>query len=130
MGDAITVESGICFNILFRNKKSNINLDATIFIFSLDDICLFETGCIISSDYDSKNGIYKVRGRVPSYTLNAGSYKVNLIFGENQSYILWRMNDIVSFDVENTLTDRGLNMNVPPGFLRPRVNWEFNLVQN
>jgi lipopolysaccharide transport system ATP-binding protein len=123
-GELMTVESGIQFRILFRNKKPNINLDATIFVFSLDDTCMFETGCIISSNSDSRNGNYKVNGTIPPYTLNAGTYKINLIFGENQAYVLWRMNDIVSFDVENTLSDRGSNMNVPPGYLRPQVKWE------
>jgi lipopolysaccharide transport system ATP-binding protein len=127
-GSVITVESGIRFSLLFRNKKAGTNLDATFFVFSLDDTCLFETGCIISKNYDSKEGTYKVCGVIPSFTLNAGSYKVNLIFGENQAYVIWKMNDIVSFEIENTLSDRGLNLNIPPGYLRPKVEWEFGLI--
>jgi hypothetical protein len=96
----------------------------------MDNTCLFETGCIISNNSDSQVGVYKVSGILPSFTLNAGSYKVNLIFGENQAYVLWKMNDIVSFDVENTLSDRGSNVNLPPGYLRPKVQWDFNLVNN
>jgi lipopolysaccharide transport system ATP-binding protein len=130
LGDSITIESGIRFCLLFRNKRPNINLDATIFVFTLDDACLFESGCIISKNSDARPGIYKVTGTVPSFTLNAGSYKVNLIFGENQTYVLWRMNDIVFFDVENTFSDRGYNMNVPPGYLRPRIEWKSGLTQN
>jgi lipopolysaccharide transport system ATP-binding protein len=127
-GSMLTVESGLRFNLVFKNKKPGINLDATIFIFAMDDTCLFETGCIITSKTDAKNGIYNIKGMIPSYTLNAGTYKMNLIFGENQAYVLWRMNDIISFDIENTLADRGLNMSVPPGYLRPKVDWEINFM--
>jgi lipopolysaccharide transport system ATP-binding protein len=129
-GIDITVESGISIDILFKNKKQGINLDATIFVYALDDTCLFEAGCIISSNSDSKKGVYRVNACVPPFTLNAGTYKINLIFGENQAYVLWRMNDIVSFDVENTLSDRGLNLNVPPGYLRPQIKWDYSFLQN
>jgi lipopolysaccharide transport system ATP-binding protein len=123
-GKTISVESGIEIDLKFRNKKIGINLDATIFLLAMDDTCLFEGGCIIANNSDARDGTYRINGVIPSYTLNAGTYKMNLIFGENQAYVLWRMNDIVSFDVENTLSDRGSNMNIPPGYLRPKINWK------
>jgi lipopolysaccharide transport system ATP-binding protein len=129
-GKGITVESGIQFNILFLNKKPNINLDTTILVFALDDTCLFESGCIISKDSDSEAGVYKVCAFIPPFTLNSGSFKVNLVFGENQAYVLLKVNEVVTFDVENTLSDRGSNLNVPPGYFRPNIEWEFRLIQN
>jgi len=127
-GELMSVESGIRFDLLFINKRPGINLDVTIYVFALDDTCLFEAGCLISKNLDAKNGTYRVNGLIPPFTLNAGSYKVNLIFGENQAYILWRMNEIVLFDIENSLSDRGANINTPPGYMRPNIKWDVKLV--
>lgn len=122
-GNVITVESGIYFEIEFTNYKPNINLDVTLLIFSIDDTCLCEIAHFVTLENNSKVGKYIVRGHMPGYSLNAGTYKINVIFGENAAYVLWQVKDVVTFDVENTFFDRGNSLSTPPGYLRPRVDW-------
>ena len=57
------------------------------------------------------------------HLLNAGHYYLNVVFGKDQRYVLFRMDEIVSFDVENTLTSRGMNLGVAPGVIRPLLSW-------
>lgn len=127
-GNMLDVESGVHIRLEFINNKPDINLDATMFFYSIDDTCLFESGCLVSVNNDAKRGKYIVEAVIDPYVLNAGSYRINLIFGENQAYVLFRLNNIAFFDIENTYADRGNNMNVPSGYMRPDVKWskQFN----
>jgi hypothetical protein len=39
------------------------------------------------------------------------------------------MEDVVSFDVENTLTGRGSNMARSQGVIRPSLDWSFSYTE-
>jgi lipopolysaccharide transport system ATP-binding protein len=82
---------------------------------------IFASGHPLSSDWDSRCGFYQLTGRVPGHLLNAGRYSVDIVFGQDQRYVLFRMDSVVSFEVENVA--RGSNMNVAPGVIRPRLSW-------
>jgi lipopolysaccharide transport system ATP-binding protein len=120
----ITVDTGVLIEIGFVNFLEGINLDCTVYVMSSDGVLIFESGHIISSDCDSRAGSYHVRGRIPAHLLNAGRYSLNLVFGKDQRYVLFRMEDIVFFELENTATGRGSNMSVAPGVVRPLLSWQ------
>jgi hypothetical protein len=46
----------------------------------------------------------------------------NVLFGKDQRYVLFRMDDVIFFEVENTSTGRGSNMSVAPGVIRPLLS--------
>jgi lipopolysaccharide transport system ATP-binding protein len=120
---AITVDTGVLIEIGFDNLSEGINLDCTVYVISSDGVLVFESGHMISSDRDSRTGSYHVTGRIPGHLLNAGRYSLNLVFGKDQRYVLFRMDDVVFFELENTATGRGSNMSVAPGIIRPILSW-------
>jgi lipopolysaccharide transport system ATP-binding protein len=119
----ITIDTGVLIEIGFDNFLEGINLDCTVYVTSSDSVLIFESGHIISSDCDSRAGSYHVTGRIPAHLLNAGRYSLNLVFGKDQRYALFRMDDVVFFELENTATGRGSNMSVAPGVVRPMLSW-------
>ena len=121
--DTINIDTGALIEIGFDNLRKDINLDCTVYLVSADGVLIFESGHIISSDRDSRPGFYHLTGRITGQLLNAGRYYLNVVFGKDQRYVLFRMDEIVSFDVENTLTGRGLNMGIAPGIIRPLLSW-------
>jgi len=121
--ETITVDTGALIEIGFENLRKNINLDCTVYLVNCDGVLIFESGHIISSDRDSRYGFYYLTGRITGQLINAGRYYLNVVFGKDQRYALFRMDEVVSFDVENTLTGRGLNMGVAPGIIRPSLSW-------
>jgi lipopolysaccharide transport system ATP-binding protein len=120
----ITIDTGAMLIIEFFCNRARINLDCTIHVQNETGILMFESGCIISADEDSRVGYYVVSGVIPGHFLNAGGYTVTVQFGKDQSYVLFRREDEVSFWVEHTATGRGRNMNVSPGVVRPLIEWE------
>ena len=120
----ITVDTGVVIEIGFESLLENINLDCTVYLASSDGVLLFESGHLISSESNSRAGSYHLKGRIPEHLLNAGRYSLNVVFGKDQRYALFRMDDVIFFEVENTATGRGLNMSVAPGVVRPMLSWQ------
>jgi lipopolysaccharide transport system ATP-binding protein len=119
----ITVDTGGLIEIGFDNLLENINLDCTVYVTSGDGVLMFESGHSISSDCDSRSGSYHLTGRIQAHLLNAGRYSLNVQFGKDQRYVLFRMDDVIFFEIENTSTGRGSNMSVAPGVIRPMLSW-------
>ena len=119
--EPISISSEIEFELLFYNNKPNINLDTTFELRTIEGVVVFHHGALVSQHYDSKQGIYNVKGILPPHLLNAGSYVFDLIFGEDQRYPLFVINDFIEFDVQNEMA--GTNPNILPGVIRPAIKY-------
>ncbi len=124
-GSVVNVESGIRFRMSFMCYKPDIMMDATFELHTLEDIIVFHTGKVLTPEKDSKVGIYTVEFSIPPFTLNTGKYVMKVWFGENQKYVLWG-SYYHTFEVENTLTGQGYNMNVLPGIMKPRFDYQYS----
>ena len=124
---AITIDTGVVIEIGFDNLRRDINLDCTILIISSDGVIVFESPYVISSNFDSRRGFYRLTGRIPPHLLNSGRYLLSMIFGKDRTYSLFRVDEVVSFDVENTLTGRGGRLEAAAGVIRPILEWQHSL---
>ncbi len=118
-GDVLSISSGIDFEVQFYNHKKNINLDATFELRNMDEVAIFHHGYILSSNNNSQQGIYTVSGRLAPNLLNAGTYRFKLIFGENQRYQLFGIDDFIQFEILNEAV--GSNSSVVAGVIRPNI---------
>jgi lipopolysaccharide transport system ATP-binding protein len=123
-GDIVSMFSGIDFLIDFYTSIENINLDITIEVLTEEDLVIFHSGAIITNNFNSIQGIYSVILSLPTKLLNAGIYKLNLIFGQNQKHLLLKIEDILSFEVMQDTT--GSNSNKLPGIVFPELQYKVN----
>lgn len=114
----VNVETGLRFRLVFMNYRPDIMVDTTFELHTVEDVVVFHTGKVLTPEKDSKVGLYAVEFDIPPYTLNTGMYKMVVWFGENQRYLLWGCYEHV-FEIENTLTGQGYNLNTMPGVMRP-----------
>lgn len=127
-GDIITVGSGIEFELVFENKIAGATIDATLELKNFDNVIVFHRGTYIDAENSSKRGTYKVVGQIGKDILNAGSYMVNLIFGQNSTYLLMSCNEILQFDVENSADEQGFKL--LPGILKPDLSFSTHYITN
>ena len=115
----IDIESGIKFRLKFMCYKSDAMLDVNMHVRTMDDVSVFQVGKMFGEvgKKDSKQGIYSVDFDINPYTINAGRYKAEIFFGENQRYMVYSGFE-QCFEVANTLSDMGFNQSVMPGMLR------------
>ena len=117
----MTIDTGAQIEIGFESFRKNINLGCTIYVTNSEGVVIFASGHPISRDRDSQCGLYELTGRIPGHLLNAGRYSIDVVFGQDQRYVLLRVDSIVSFEVQNAA--RGANMSVAPGVVRPLLTW-------
>lgn len=125
-GDVIQISSGFSFEVTFLNFKSGINLDITFELKTTDDITVFHHGTFVSTEKDSKVGVYTVKGDIKPNLINAGTYKFNIIFGENQRTILFKIDDFIQMEILNESI--GSNSSNLPGFLRPDITYKTEFI--
>lgn len=121
----ITIDTGVVFRLRVMCYKENAMLDANMKISTLDDLTVCQVGQVFGKigEKDSKKGLYTIEFKLDPYTINAGRYKTEIFFGENQRYVVYGGFE-QSFEVENELSDMGFNQSVMPGFLRPRNDFK------
>jgi lipopolysaccharide transport system ATP-binding protein len=120
-GEIISISSGIRLAITFFNNKPDINLDVTFELKTTEELVILHQGKIVSENKDAKKGIYTIVGEIPANLLNAGNYIINLIFGEDQRYVLFNVRDFIQFEILNETL--GSNSNILPGVIRPVIKY-------
>ena len=120
-GGLITISSGFIVEYTFFNKKKDINLGTTIEIQNINDVVLVHQGHRVAyDDNKSKEGIYKVTFHFQPFIFNTGKLKINLIFGENSAYGLFRIDGILGFDI--AFEPVGIMTKTLPGIICPNLN--------
>lgn len=122
--EILSINSGIKVKLKFYNNKPNINLDITYELRTTEEVVVFHTGAVVSSNNDSKTGVYDIEFTIPPKVLNAGNYYFKLLFGENQRYALYSNDNIIGFYIENVNLIN--NSNIVPGIIRPEFNYNIN----
>lgn len=121
----IDIESGVIFRLSFMCYKADAMLDVDMKVTTMDDTVAFQVGQTLGTigEKDSKKGVYTIEFNINPYTINAGKYKAEIFFGENQRYVVFSGFE-QGFEVLNTLTDMGYNQSVQPGLLRPKNDFK------
>ena len=68
----------------------------------------------------------QVKTQIPHLNLNAGTYKLKLIFGQNQSKLLLTTDYFLEFEVQNEAL--GANSKVLPGIVRPNIKNSIKII--
>lgn len=123
-GQELNIESGFIVEFSFYNKREGINLSVSLMLYTAENVFLTEVGEVLSTRYDSLIGEYTIRVSFPPYVLNAGMIKMHILFGENQRFLLFRSEEILVFELEETFFKRGANRDVVGGLIRPNYSTE------
>ena len=117
----ISIETGVLFRLKFMCYRENAMLDANMLVSTLDDTPIFQVGQMFGrvGEKDSRRGLYTIDFKIDPYTINAGRFKTEIFFGENQRYVVFSGFE-QGFEVENSIKGQGFNMSIMPGYLRPR----------
>lgn len=121
-GDLIDIDSGIRVKLEFYNNLPNINLDATFELRNFEELVIYHVAKLISQENDSKKGIYSIEFDMPAGFINAGNYYFRLFFGKNQTELLFGIDNLIGFEVENVKV--GTKTHIYPGIMRPEFDYK------
>jgi lipopolysaccharide transport system ATP-binding protein len=119
----VDIDSGADIEIGFDSFRENINLGLNARVSNSEGVLVFVSNYRVTSENNSRCGFYQAKCRIPGHLLNAGRYSLDVVFLKDQRWVLFRVDSVASFEVENTATGRGANMSVAPGVVRPLLSW-------
>lgn len=123
-GKIIDVSSGIRVKLSFYNNVPNINLNATFELRNLEELIIFRAVSFISKNKDSRKGVYTVEFDIHPDLLNTGNYYFRVLFGKDQSELLYLAENTIGFEVGNIMT--GNKSHIYPGIIKPNFAYEIS----
>jgi len=124
-----TMVTPIQLEFEYWNLKPNTSLNLSLHVYNEEGIMAFNTAPVHDTEWINKSfpqGMFRTTCSIPPYLLNSGYYRVELLFVENQSRVIYRMDNAIVFDVVESPEVRGEStwFGKWPGVVHPRLEWE------
>ena len=123
IGDPILTSDNFVFEVEFYNDVNNGDIDVTWDLINVQGVHVAHIGTICATDGLAR-GWHKTTAIFPKNLLNTERYIFSVQFGRNQSELLYRMEDILTFDIEDGIQRSGTSFHKFPGVIHPICSWQ------
>jgi lipopolysaccharide transport system ATP-binding protein len=131
--DAITMDKPLKVEVDFWNLIPGEHLHACLHFYTEQNIVAFTTS---ANELDSSvserplpRGLIRNVCYVPKNLLNAGVHKVMLLIVRNSSKVIFKKEDILSFEIIDLSFRPGTWYGKEPGVVRPLLRWETSVIE-
>ena len=129
LGDAearmITINAPVQLEFEYWNYREGALLNLSISFKSTEGVCVFAT---VTPPERLPAGLIRSVCRIPARLLNDSLYYVNWLIVENESQVLFRAENVVSFEAHEL--ERDINWHGKwPGLLRPALEWNTKVIR-
>jgi len=123
-GEPILTSDDLVFEIEFYNKiEGNSIIDVTWDLLNVQGIHVAHLGKVCKPG-GLLRGWHKTTAVLPKNVLNTERYVFSVQFGRNQRELLYRMEEILTFDIDDGIPTRGNNFDKFPGVIHPVCQWQ------
>ena len=125
--DPLYIESPFLIEVEYWNLVPNQRLHITLHLLTEEGVVAFSTSSFSNSDTRDQSmnvGLYKSVCHIPGNLLNTGTYRVVLLVVKDQSTVVYRSDDVLTFDVAELGEQRGAWYGKEPGVVRPLLEWQ------
>lgn len=116
-GDRIDVESGVKISWRFRVVEPTHFVGTTIEVRTIDGAVVLHEGVDLNGESESC-GDFESEQVFPGELLNAGKYRVSLIFGARRTHLLYYCDEALTFEIKPL--EEGGDVRPPCGVLFPQ----------
>jgi lipopolysaccharide transport system ATP-binding protein len=123
----ITIRTPIAIEFEFINRVPDARLNLSIHLVNEEGITVFNAAPVSEASWHGRpfpTGLFRSACHVPGDLLNDGSYKVLLLVVRDQGFVIYRHDDILVFNVADSLDRRGDWHGKWAGAVRPMLKWE------
>lgn len=129
IGELILTSDDVVFEIEFYSGLEHASIDVTWDLYSVQGIHVAHLGEVCSAAGLAR-GWHKTTTIMPRNILNTERYIFSVQFGRNQVELLLRMEEILTFNVEDDIPNRGINFSKLPGVIHPVCDWQTEFTGN
>jgi len=129
--DPITVRTPFVMEFEYWNLEPNSCLNLSLHVYDDKGIMAFNTGPVHEPVWHGRPfpaGLFRSECHVPGGLLNDETYRVELLVVENQSTVIYRYEDMLTFNVQDMETRTGW-FGKWPGVVRPDLEWRTELIK-
>jgi lipopolysaccharide transport system ATP-binding protein len=129
---AITVEMPFVIEFQYWNLNPGAHLNLSLHILNEDGTCAFNTAPVFERRWHGKAfpaGLFRSVCHVPGNLMNDGTHRIQLLVVQNSGHIIYRHDDIISFDVQESVRVRDGYLGKWPGAVRPQLDWDTEFLQ-
>jgi len=119
--EVITVNDQIDILIEFENHVPDINLNLSLFLWNISEVCVFNA---ISNQIRTEKSLYKAVLTIPANLLNDDIYNVEIRFIKDIESSLFNHTAVASFEVIDTAVRGGFWHDKWVGVVRPALKFE------
>ena len=121
----ITMTTPLRIAIEFENRLPGEHLDITLLFFTDQEVIAFSTSSVNDPSWRGRPldaAKYRMACQIPANLLNNGLYRISLLAVKDESTVLFRLDDALSFEVFDYSERRGW-FGKRPGAVRPVLPW-------
>jgi lipopolysaccharide transport system ATP-binding protein len=123
----ITTHTPVVMDFEYWNIQPDIFLDINILVLNQDGVIVFEDGSIIhktlGKEHLLKPGLFRSECTIPGDLFNTGLYYVRLFFGKDSKYVIYALEDALTFEVHDSPDLRDGSLGKIHGVVRPSLQW-------
>ena len=130
--DPISVTQAFVMAFVIRNLKDNTRLNLNVQLFNEKEILVFETAPVHETRWLHRPfpaGLFRFRCTIPGNLLNSGLHRVVLFVTKNEDIILHKEEDILMFEIVDSVENRAGWYGSWEGVVRPILDWETDLLE-
>jgi lipopolysaccharide transport system ATP-binding protein len=129
-----TIRTPLVMVFEFWNLRPGINLNLTIHLVTEQEIIAFASAPVSSCENEWIDrpfpvGLFRSTCKIPGDLLNAGMYRVRLIFGKDDRVVIYKHDDALSFEVQDSADRRGKSHHRIVGSVRPLLKWKTEMIE-
>ncbi len=131
--DAITLETPVIVGFEFWNLVADARLSLSVLLYNQEGVTVLNTVPSRETDWLGRPfplGRFRSEFRVPANLLNDGTYRVELLVIEDLSIRIFRMEDILCFEVQEARERSGAWYGKWIGAVRPDLEWRTELLNH
>jgi lipopolysaccharide transport system ATP-binding protein len=130
--DEITTRTPLRLAFEYWNLREGARLNLSLHVYDEQGIMAFNTLPPVTSPWRGRAfpvGLYRDVCHIPGDLLNDGRYRVELLVVQDENIIVYRHDDVLAFEVRDSVDLRGEWYGRWPGVVRPQLAWETELVK-
>lgn len=131
LADSISVKTPLTIEFEYWNLAPGAYLNLSVVISTKEGQPIFNTGSGRDPVWHSKpfpRGLFRSRFHIPGDLLNDGTHRVHLYVVKDESVVIYDIDDILVFEVEDASEQRSGWYGKWIGAVRPNLDWQTELL--
>lgn len=129
--DDFFMDSDLIFEIDYYLNKPGLLIDITLLLYNDEGVLVLGGTTLKESDWHGKpfnKGNYNSKCKIPGNLLNAGNYSITILVVEKQNVIIYKHENLIAFNIMDSIESRDKYFGKRPGVVRPELNWRSKFI--